>query len=138
VSGVLEIGVALDAPPVRCHDPRMPVRMVFRCQFCSDGPDPETQRSLERGLREMLFGEYLDMLPGRWLVWHGHGPLGPNRYACGAHRGELVAYVREHYGTLASHPWKMPPYPTSLRSSSTERAIAKGAYSSMPKWGLGA
>jgi hypothetical protein len=47
-----------------------------------------------------------------------------------------VAYVREHYGTIARHPWKMPPYATSRRSSDTERAIARGGLSSMPKWGL--
>jgi hypothetical protein len=114
----------------------MPVRVIFRCQFCSTEPDAETQRSLEHGLRELLFGSYLDMLPGRWLVWHGRGPLGPTRYACAEHRGELVAYVREHYGTVAEHPWKMPPYATSARSSDTERAIAKGGLSPMPKWGL--
>jgi hypothetical protein len=47
-----------------------------------------------------------------------------------------VAYVREHYGTIARHPWKMPPYPTSRRSRDTEKAIARGGLSSMPKWGL--
>jgi hypothetical protein len=30
----------------------------------------------------------------------------------------------------------MPPYATSRRSSDTERAIARGGLSSMPKWGL--
>lgn len=116
--------------------PSVPVRVRFRCQFCSAEPDPDTQRSLERGLRELVFGEYLDVPPGRWLVWHGRGPLGPTRYACERHRGDLVADVREHYGTIASHPWKMPPYATTARSSDTERAIAKGGLSSMPKWGL--
>ena len=114
----------------------MPVRVRFRCQFCDAVPDPETQRTLERGLRELVFGEYLDAPPGRWLVWHGRGPLGPTRYACADHRGDLVAYVREHYGTVAAHPWKMPPYATSRRTSDTERAIARGGLSSMPKWGL--
>ena len=114
----------------------MPVRVVFRCQFCPAAPDAATQRGLEVGLRELVFGEYLDVPPGRWLVWHGRGPLGPTRYACGEHRGDLVAHVREHYGTIASHPWKMPPYATSRRSSDTERAIAKGGLGSMPKWGL--
>jgi hypothetical protein len=71
-----------------------------------------------------VFGEYLDALPGRWLVWHGRGPLGPTRYACGEHRGEPVAYLREHYGTIAWHPWRMPPYATTR--SDTERAIARG------------
>jgi hypothetical protein len=116
----------------------MPVRLRFRCQFCEVEPDGATQLSLERGVRELVFGEYLDALPGRWLTWHGRGPLGPTRYACETHRGELVAYVREHYGTIAWHPWKRPPYATSRRSADTERAIAiaLGGLSSMPKWGL--
>jgi hypothetical protein len=114
----------------------MPVRVRFRCQFCDAAPDPEAQRRLERGLRELVFGEYLDAPPDRWLVWHGRGPLGPTRYACQEHRGDLVAHVREHYGTVAPHPWKMPPYATTRRSSDTEKAIARGGLSPMPKWGL--
>jgi hypothetical protein len=101
----------------------MPVTPVIRCQFCDAVPDPETQRSLVGQIREMLFGEYLDMLPGRWLVWTGQGILGPRRYACAAHRGDLTALVREHYGTVAPHPWKRPPYPTTMRSQGTERAF---------------
>jgi hypothetical protein len=112
----------------------MPVRVRFRCQFCDAAPDRETQRRLERGLRELVFGEYLDT--GSWLVWHGRGPLGPTRYACHEHRGDLVAYLREHYGTVAPHPWKMPPYAATRRSSDTEKAIARGGLSPMPKWGL--
>jgi hypothetical protein len=112
----------------------MPVRVRFRCQFCDTPPAEEAQRSLERGLRELVHGEYLDT--GSWLVWHGRGPLGPTRYACGEHRGDLVAYVREHYGTISRRPWKMPPYASSRRSRDTERAIANGGLSAMPKWGL--
>ena len=115
----------------------MPVHVVFRCQTCGAAPEADAQRALERSLRELAFGEYLDITPGRWLVWLGGGPLGPRRYACPAHRGELTADVREHYGTIAEHPWKRPPYPTSLRSSDTERAIRNGALSAMPKWGFG-
>jgi hypothetical protein len=101
----------------------MPVRVVFRCQFCDAVPDAETQRSLEGQVRELLFGEYLDMLPGRWLVWTGHGYLGPKRYACAEHRGDLTADVREAYGTLSKSPWKRPPYPTTLRSRGSDRAF---------------
>jgi hypothetical protein len=57
-----------------------------------------------------MFGEYLDAFPGRWLVWNGGGPLGPRRYACRKHRGDLVAYLRYHYATVAAQVWKMPPY----------------------------
>lgn len=114
----------------------MPVRVIFRCQFCDEQPDGPTQRRLERQLRELSFGAYLDAPPQRWLSWLGGGPLGPRRYACARHRGELTAYVREHYGSLAPHPWKMGPYPSSARTADTERAIARGALSSMPKWGV--
>jgi hypothetical protein len=57
-----------------------------------------------------MFGEYLDAFPGRWLVWNGGGPLGPRRYACRKHRGDLVAYLRYHYATVAAQVWKRPPY----------------------------
>ena len=114
----------------------MPVRVRFRCQFCDATPDPETQRRLERGLRELVFGEYLDAPPIAGSSGTDTARSGPTRYACAAHRGDLVAYVREHYGTIARHPWKMPPYATTRRSRDTERAIARGGLSSMPKWGL--
>ena len=104
----------------------MPVRVIFRCQFCADEPGPETQRSLEGQMREFVHGEYLDALPGRWLVWHGHGVFGPTRYACSNHRGELTAYLREHYGALGTQPWKRPPYATSRRTDYTDRAIRIG------------
>lgn len=114
----------------------MPARVIFRCEFCDTLPDGSTQRALEGQLRELAFGAYVDALPGRWLVWHGSGPLGPRRYACREHRGDLVAFVREHYGTIAPQPWKRPPYPDSVRTGDTERAIRHGALSQMPKWGL--
>ena len=76
-------------------------------------PGPETQRRLERGLRELVFGEYLDVPPGRWLVWHGRGPLGPTRYACARAprrpRGLRARALRHD----RPHPWKMPPYATT-------------------------
>jgi hypothetical protein len=114
----------------------VPTRVIFRCEFCPEAPDPLTQLALEHQLRELAFGEYVDIPPGRWLVWHGGGPLGPRRYACAAHRGGLTAYLREHYGTIAPNPWKRPPYPTTKRSPDTERAIRHGGLSGMPKWGL--
>jgi hypothetical protein len=94
----------------------MPVRVLFRCEFCGTTPDVETQRALEAQLQELLFGTYLDAEPGRWLVWHGNGLYGATRYACGEHRGELKASLREHYGTIGPHPWAMGPHPaTRLR-----------------------
>lgn len=101
----------------------MPVRVIFRCQFCSAEPDAATQLSLRGSVRQHVFGQYVDALPGRWLVWHGHGILGPTRYACSEHRGDLTAFLREHYGTVAPHPWKRPPYPTSVRTEGSERAM---------------
>jgi hypothetical protein len=88
----------------------MPTRSVFRCQFCDAAPDHGTWRSLQGQVTERMFGEYLDAFPGRWLVWNGGGPLGPRRYACRKHRGDLVAYLRYHYATVAAQVWKMPPY----------------------------
>ncbi|MDQ6834651.1 MAG: hypothetical protein M3016_00505 [Actinomycetota bacterium] len=115
----------------------MTIRVVFRCQFCPAGPDPLTQLALEGQLRELAFGQYLDAAPGRWLVWLGGGPLGPRRYACAEHRGELTAYLREHNGTIAPGPWRRPPYPHSWRTADTERALRNGGLSAMPKWGFG-
>ena len=87
----------------------MPVRPVFRCQFCSERPDPETQAELECQQQDMFFGQYVDAGPKRWLVWHGHGPLGPKRYACGTHRGELTAYLRFHYASVARRYGRWAP-----------------------------
>ena len=64
------------------------VRLLFRCQYCDRQPDPLTQISLERTVREFAWGAYLDVLPEKWLVWHGRGLYGPTRYACPAHRGD--------------------------------------------------
>jgi hypothetical protein len=91
-------------------------RFIFRCQFCDRAPDPLTQLSLEKAVPQPEFGTYVDAMPGKWLVWHGRGPYGPPRYACEEHRGDLVAHLREHYGTIGFHPWKRPPYATEARS----------------------
>jgi hypothetical protein len=110
----------------------MPSRIIFRCEFCDAQPDPETQRSLERGLRELAFGEYLDVPPGRWLTWLGGGPLGPRRYACGEHRGELKALLREHYGTLGWHPWAIGPHPwAGRRGTDRARRLARSLRSTL-------
>jgi anti-sigma regulatory factor (Ser/Thr protein kinase) len=100
----------------------MPVRYIFRYQFCVAQPDPLTQLALQTTVREATFGAYQNALPGRWLVWHGKRLYGPTRYACEEHRGDLVAYLRTHYGSIGFHPWKRPPYPSSLASGDTERA----------------
>ena len=49
--------------------------------------------------------------------------LRADRYACGDHRGELKARVREHYGTLGWHPWAKGPHPWRGRRG-TDRARA--------------
>ena len=67
----------------------MPVAVVFRCEICGSAPGPETRAGLERQLLDLRHGEYVDVEPGRWLIWHGRGIYGPTRYACGDHRGEL-------------------------------------------------
>jgi len=100
----------------------VPVSFIFRCQFCDAQPDPLTQLRLQAVMREFVWGAYQNALPGRWLVWHGRGLYGPARYACPDHRGDLVAFLREHYGTIGFHPWKRPPYPNSLESADTDHA----------------
>jgi hypothetical protein len=99
----------------------MPVRVVFKCEFCGSSPADETRRALERQLLDLRHGEYVDAGPERWLVWHGRGIYGPARYACGAHRGELKASLREQYGTLGWHPWARGPHPWAGRRG-TDRA----------------
>jgi hypothetical protein len=100
----------------------VPVSFIFRCQFCEAQPDPLTHLRLQGAMREFVWGAYQNALPGRWLIWHGRGLYGPARYACPDHRGDLVAFLREHYGTIGFHPWKRPPYPNSLESSDTDHA----------------
>lgn len=100
----------------------MSVRLIFRCQFCDAQADAITQLSLEQAMRQNTWGAYQDALPGRWLVFHGRGLYGSARYACPDHRGDLVAYLREHFGTIGSHVWQRPPYPSSLAHADTDRA----------------
>jgi hypothetical protein len=57
----------------------MPVSLRFRCQYYDEHPDPLTHQSLVHAMRETTFGAYQDALPGRWLVFHGRGLLGPPR-----------------------------------------------------------
>lgn len=104
----------------------MSARFIFRCQFCDRQPEPLTQISLEKTVSEVGFGAYVDAMPEKWLVWHGRGPYGPPRYACPDHRGELVGYLREHYGAIGAHPWQRPPYPTEIRNSDQARAARVG------------
>jgi hypothetical protein len=89
----------------------MPVKPVFRCEVCGAHPDPRTQRSLEAQILDLRYGEYVDAAPGNWLTWHGRGLFGPIRRACGAHRGDLKAHLREVYGTMGSQPWAIGPHP---------------------------
>jgi hypothetical protein len=102
----------------------MPVRLIFRCEFCQAHPDPDTQAALEHQMLDLRHGEYVDAgegPPAPWLTWHGRGMYGPHRYACGTHRGELKAEIREQYGTLGWHPWARGPHPWAGRRG-TDRA----------------
>src|ERR1700731_2405642 len=99
----------------------MPVAVVFRCCVCGVQPDTETRSDLERQMLDLRHGEYVDAEPGGWITWHGRGVYGPHRHACGAHRGELKAFLREHYGTLGWHPWAKGPHPWAGRRG-TDRA----------------
>lgn len=89
----------------------MATRFRFACEFCSARPGEQTERSLGRLLRSRAATPFADALPERWLVWGGGGALGPRRYACPAHRGELTAYLRRHYAGIHSCVWERPPYP---------------------------
>jgi hypothetical protein len=110
----------------------MPVRPVFRCEFCGARPDHETQRELQRQMLDLRFGEYVDAGPGNWLTWHGRGLCGRTRYACCDHRGELKAEVRSTYGTLGWHPWARGPHPwRGRRGSDRARALARSLRSTM-------
>lgn len=109
----------------------MPVAVVFSCEFCGSRPDRETQAQLERQLLDLRHGEYVDAEPDRWLVWHGRGIYGANRYACQHHRGELKALLREQYGTLGWHPWAMGPHPwRGRRGTNRARALRRKLNSS--------
>ncbi len=63
--------------------------------------DPEEPRALARVARQGIYG--------------------PTRYACGNHRGELKALLREQYGMLGWHPWAKGPHPWAGRRG-TDRA----------------
>ncbi len=114
----------------------MPVKVVFRCDFCGEQPGADTQKALEALLQELLFGIYLDCEPENWLVWTGNGIYGRAMYACGKHRGELKAHLREHYGTLGWHPWAMGPHPVRFyrrgRVKARERLRPGGSSSWAP------
>ncbi len=118
----------------------MPVRLVFRCQFCEAEPDSRAEQSLTAQLQELRFGEYADAGAGQWLVWHGRGPYGPTRYACAEHRVALREFVRKHYGTIGWHPHARVlgdvdpevrrelagPPPASRRATARQRRLSRG------------
>jgi len=88
------------------------MRYVFRCEICGITPDDATRDAIAGQCREDMVGEFIDAMPGRWLVWHAGGLLGPMRYACKEHRRELLKVIRFHYGLTGEQwVWKRPPYP---------------------------
>ena len=105
----------------------MPIAPVFRCDVCGARPDAATHAHLRRQMLDLRFGEYVDAEPGHWLTWHGRGIYGAVRYACGEHRGELKADLRETYGTVGPHPWAMGPHPwAGRRGTDRARRLARG------------
>lgn len=102
----------------------MAIRLRFVCDFCAARPDEPTQRGLMSTVREPGHAPYVDVLPGRWLVWRGGGPLGPRRYACAEHRGELTAHLRLHYASVNTCVWQRPPYP-EIRPDGARRPPAQ-------------
>ena len=90
----------------------MAIRLRFTCDICGCLPDDATRRAIGASTREDLFGELIDAMPGRWLVWHAGGLLGPRRCACADHRGELLRLIRSNYAYCGEQwVWKRPPYP---------------------------
>jgi hypothetical protein len=89
----------------------MAIRYVFRCEVCGAAPDEATRGAIARQYREDMVGEFIEAMPGRWLVWHAGGLLGPARYACRQHRTRLMAKLRYHYAyTGEQWVWKRPPF----------------------------
>ena len=114
----------------------MPVKPVFVCEFCGARPDAETEEWLRRQMLDLRFGEYVDAEPGHWLSWHGRGIYGRTRYACGEHRGELKADLRETYGTVGSHPWAKGPHPwAGRRGTDRARRLARSLGSTFGGYG---
>jgi hypothetical protein len=98
--------------PERAYASAMPVRYWFKCDICGCLPDDATRNAIGASTREDLFGELIDAMPGKWLVWHAGGLLGPRRYACPDHRKMLLKKIRFHYAYSGEQwVWKRPPYP---------------------------
>ncbi len=113
----------------------MPCRLIFRCEFCDALPDEDTHKGLTESLSLLMFGTYVDVEPGNWLVWQGRGIYGPTRYACAVHRGTLKANLRKHYGTLGPHPHVQGPHPVGmLRRETSEQMRRRRALMSYRKW----
>jgi hypothetical protein len=93
------------------NDAPISVRVLFHCEYCYSLPDPETQRTLENQLQAPRFDEYLDALPGGWLIWNAGSALGSKRYACPEHRAALRDCVRTHNGSSYPGVWPAQPYP---------------------------
>ena len=103
----------------------MPIRMIYRCKFCDAVPDVATQEGIEFSMAHPVFGEFRDASPARWLLWFGKGLYGTSLVACPEHRGELVAYLRETYGTVGWHPWKMGPYQSTWEKRGNDPAVRR-------------
>jgi hypothetical protein len=88
----------------------MAVRVLFRCELCDALPDEVMHRTLSSLLRDRTLGELLDAQPGGWLLWTAGGALGPKRYACPAHRQDLIDRLRRSYGAVRSQVWTQEPY----------------------------
>ena len=87
---------------------------------------------------DLRFGEYVDADPGRWLTWHGRGIYGRTRYACGEHRGELKAELREAYGTIGPPPVGEGPAPVGRAAAAptAARRLARSLGSTFGSPGL--
>ena len=109
----------------------MSVAVVFKCEFCGDSPGRETQANLERQLLDLRHGEYVDVEPERWLVWHGRRDLRADALRVREPPGRAQGGLREHYGTIGWHPWAKGPHPwRGRRGTDRARALKRGVSSS--------
>ena len=90
----------------------MPIRLVFRCDYCDARPDPDTQRTLEGQLLDRQLRRVSGCAAGDWLIFNAGGPLGGRRYACIAHRTHLTADLDAHYGAMCPLVRDAGPYPS--------------------------
>ena len=109
----------------------VPIRLVFRCDYCGAQPDPDTHRALEGRLLDRRFGAYLDAQPGQLADLQRRRAPGRRRYACVAHRTDLTADLQAHYGAMCRLVHDEGPYP-ALWPNGFSRRLDKRELAELP------